>query len=360
MLLVGVAKFRYAFKLFCEMSFFSPLTKRKISQFKANSRAWASLRLFMALGLLCVFAPMIANDKPLFVWYDGGAFFPIAKFYPETAFGGEFETQADYKDEFVADLIDEKGWAIWPPVRFSWDTINYNLDVPAPSPPSAENILGTDDRGRDVFARMLYGLRISLAFGLILAPISAIIGILAGAIQGYYGGLIDLSFQRVIEIWSSMPRLLVLIIFAALFTPGFWTLLFILLLFSWVGLVDVVRAESLRARSLDYVRAAKAIGVAPNTIMLRHVLPNALVAAVSYIPFVLTEAIVALASLDFLGIGMPAGSPSLGELLSQGKNNLYAPWLGLSGFFALACVLTLLVFIGEGVRDAIDPRRQER
>lgn len=330
---------------------------RKIAQFRANKRAWVSLRIFAALTIICFCAPIIANDKPLLVWYNGAPYFPIVKFYPETAFGGEFETQADYKDAFVQDLIAKKGWAFWPPVRFSWDTINYELNVPAPSPPSLENPLGTDDQGRDVLARALYGLRISIAFGLILAPISALIGILAGVIQGYYGGIIDLSMQRIIEVWSSMPRLLILIVFAALFTPGFWTLLIILLLFSWVGLVDVVRAESLRARGLEYVRAAKALGVPSHTIMVRHVLPNALVAAVSYMPFVLTEAIVALASLDFLGLGMPAGSPSLGELLSQGKNNLYAPWLGLSGFFSLATVLTLLVFIGEGVRDALDPRQ---
>jgi microcin C transport system permease protein len=335
----------------------SPIARRRAAAFRANGRAWASLWLFSAICALCLAAPLLANDRPLFVWHDGAAFVPVAQFYPETAFGGEFATQADYRDPYVRDLISAKGWAIWPPVRYSWDTVNYDLPGPAPSPPSADNWLGTDDQGRDVLARVLYGARLSIAFGLLLAPLSAAIGILAGVVQGFYGGAADLAGQRVLEVWSSMPRLLVLILFAALFTPGFWTLLLILLLFSWVGLVDVVRAEALRARNFEYVRAARALGVAPPVVMLRHVLPNALVAAVSYLPFVLTESIVALASLDFLGLGLPPGSPSLGELLAQGKNNLHAPWLGLTGFFALATILTLLVFIGEGVRDALDPRR---
>lgn len=333
-----------------------PLARRSWRAFRANTRAWVSLQLFAVIAAACLAAPLLANDKPLFVWHDGAAYAPAFAFYPETAFGGEFATEADYRDPYVADLIAAGGWALWPPVRFSWNTVSHDLPGPAPSPPSRDNWLGTDDQGRDVLARALYGARVSLAFGLILAPLSAVVGILAGVLQGTYGGALDLVMQRVLEIWSSMPRLLILIIFAALFAPGFWTLLAILLAFSWTALVDVVRAESLRARNLDYVRAARALGVAGPVVMLRHVLPNALVAAVSFLPFILTEAIVALASLDFLGLGLPPGSPSLGELLAQGKNNLHAPWLGLTGFFALAAILTLLVFIGEGLRDALNPR----
>lgn len=326
--------------------------------FWANTRARISLIGFMGIVLLCIAAPLIANDKPLFVWYENTAFFPIFAFYPETTFGGEFAMEADYKNPFVQNLITQKGFALWPPVPFSWDTVNYALQGPVPSAPSAQNWLGTDDQGRDVVARVLYGMRVSLAFGLILAPLSALLGILAGLVQGYYGGIVDLGMQRVLEVWGSLPRLLILILFSALFAPGFWTLLAILLLFSWPALVDVVRAESLRARNFEYVFAAKALGVASPIIMLRHVLPNALVAAVSYFPFILTDSIVALASLDFLGLGLPPGSPSLGELLAQGKNNLHAPWLGLTAFCALALVLTLLAFIGEGVRDALDPHQK--
>lgn len=308
--------------------------------------------LLTALG-----AEGIANDKPLLIWYKGGLYAPVAVMYPETTFGGEFETETDYRDPYVKELINAQGWMIWPLIPFSYDTINYQLKTPAPSAPTFENWLGTDDQGRDVLARLIYGFRLSILFGLLLTVLSSIVGISMGAVQGYFGGKTDLILQRVIEIWGSLPSLYILIIFAAMFVPGFWTLLIILLLFSWVQLVDVVRAEFLRARNFDYVRAAKAMGVTDPVIMVRHVLPNAMVATLSMLPFVLTGSITALTSLDFLGLGLPPGSPSLGELLSQGKNNLSAPWLGITAFVTLAFMLTLLTFIGEAVRDAFDPRK---
>jgi microcin C transport system permease protein len=335
----------------------SPLTRRRLAQFKANKRGFYSFWIFVALLGVCLFAEIIANDKPILISYDGGIYLPVLKNYPETTFGGDFETTTDYRDPFVAELINAKGWMIWPPIRFSYDTISYDLPEPAPSKPTGANILGTDDQGRDVAARVIYGFRLSVVFGLILTFISSVVGITAGAFQGYYGGKTDLFMQRVIEVWSSLPSLYILIIFSAMFVPGFWTLLAILLLFSWVSLVDVVRAEFLRARNLDYVRAANALGVANRTIMHRHVLPNAMVATMTMMPFILTGSITALTSLDFLGLGLPPGSPSLGELLSQGKNNLQAPWLGISAFISLAFMLTLLTFIGEAVRDAFDPRK---
>ena len=335
----------------------SPLTRRRLAQFRANARGFYSLQLFMVLFIIALGANFIANDKPLIVSYDGGLYFPAFKAYPETVFGGEFETEADYRDQFVADLINAKGWMVWPFIRYSYDTINYNLTQPAPSPPTRDNIFGTDDQGRDVAARVIYGFRISVLFGLTLTLISSIIGVFAGAVQGYYGGKLDLSMQRVIEVWASMPSLYILIIFSAMFVPGFWTLLLILLLFSWVSLVDVVRAEFLRTRNFDYVRAANALGVPNPVIMWRHVLPNAMVATLTFMPFILTGSITALTSLDFLGLGLPPGSPSLGELLAQGKNNLQAPWLGIAAFVSLAMMLTLLTFIGEAVRDAFDPRK---
>jgi microcin C transport system permease protein len=335
----------------------TPLTRRRIEQFCANRRGFWSLWIFLALFACALAAPIIANDRPVLVSYDGRLYVPFLVDYPETTFGGDFETATDYRDPFVRDLINNKGWILWPPIRFSYQTINYNLRVPAPSPPSRENILGTDDQGRDVAARVIYGFRISILFGLTLTLISSLIGVTAGALQGYYGGWLDLTMQRLIEIWSSMPSLYILIIFSAMFVPGFWTLLFILLLFSWVNLVDVVRAEFLRARNLDYVRAAHALGVSNATIMVRHVLPNAMVATMTLMPFILTGSITALTSLDFLGLGLPPGSPSLGELLAQGKNNLHAPWLGITAFISLALMLTLLTFIGEAVRDAFDPRK---
>ncbi len=306
---------------------------------------------------VCLLAPFLANDKPLLVQYQGSFYMPVFKAYPETLFGGDFETEADYRDPYVNGKIAESGWIVWPPIRYSYDTINYDLPAPAPSYPTRDNILGTDDQGRDVAARVIYGLRLSILFGLTLTIVSSLIGIAAGAFQGYYGGWLDLVMQRLIEIWSSLPSLYILIIFSAMFVPGFWTLLLILLLFSWVALVDVVRAEFLRTRNFDYVRAANALGVSNLTIMWRHVLPNAMVATLTLMPFILTGSITALTSLDFLGLGLPPGSPSLGELLAQGKNNLQAPWLGFTAFFTLAIMLSLLTFIGEAVRDAFDPRK---
>lgn len=339
----------------------SPLSQRRISQFKANRRGYVSFWIFLFLFLLTCCAELIANDKPIMITYKGDYYFPILKVYPETVFGGEFETEAEYKDTFVQELITGKdgkdGSIYWAPIPYSYDTINYNLSRPAPTPPDSVNWLGTDDQGRDVAARVIYGYRLSVLFGLILATISSVIGIFAGAIQGYYGGKIDLVMQRLIEIWGSLPQLYILIIFSGLFTPNFWRLLLILLLFSWISLVDLVRAEFLRARNFDYVRAASALGVPNSVIMWRHVLPNAMVATITYMPIILTGAITSLTALDFLGLGMPPGSPSLGELLQQGKNNLQAPWLGICAFLSLSIMLILLTFIGEAVRDAFDPRK---
>lgn len=335
----------------------SPISQRRLAQFKANKRGYWSFWIFLILLILCIGAEFIANDKPLLLKYDSNLYFPVFQNYAETEFGGDFETEADYRDPYVKELIEEKGWMVWPPIRFSYDTINYELPTPAPSSPTLENLIGTDDQGRDVVARVIYGFRISVLFGLALTIISSVIGITAGAFQGYYGGRLDLIMQRVIEVWASLPSLYILIIFSAMFVPGFWTLLFILLLFSWVSLVDVVRAEFLRTRNFDYVKAANALGVSNLTIMRRHVLPNAMVATLTLMPFILTGSITALTSLDFLGLGLPPGSASLGELLAQGKNNLQAPWLGITAFLSLAIMLTLLTFIGEAVRDAFDPRK---
>ncbi len=339
----------------------TPLTQRRLEQFRKNKRGYWSFWIFIALLFVCLGAELISNDKPLLIKHDGAYYFPVVTNYPETLFGGDFETEAEYRDAFVQELIvgedGSKGWMIWPPIPFSYDTINYELSKPAPTPPDGTNWFGTDDQGRDVAARVIYGFRISVLFGLILTLISSMIGITAGAIQGYYGGKIDLIFQRVIEVWGSQPKLYILIIFASIFTPSFWILLFILLLFSWITLVDVVRAEFLRARNFDYVRAAAALGISNPIIMWRHVLPNAMVATITFMPFILTASITSLTALDFLGLGMPPGSPSLGELLAQGKNNLSAPWLGIAAFMSLAVMLTLLTFIGEAVRDAFDPRK---
>lgn len=339
----------------------SPLTRRRLAQFRANKRGYWSFWIFMILLLIAMSAELIANDKPLILKHKGQFYFPVFVNYPETAFGGEFETEAEYRDAFVAELIvgksGELGWMLWPPIPFSYDTINYNLGQPAPTPPDSVNWLGTDDQGRDVSARVIYGFRLSVLFGLILTAVSSVIGITAGALQGYYGGRIDMIMQRVLEIWSSLPQLYVLIIFSAIFQPSFWTLLLILLLFSWMSLVDLVRAEFLRARNFDYVRAASALGVSNLNIMWRHVLPNAMVATITYMPIILTGAITSLTALDFLGLGMPSGSPSLGELLHQGKSNLQAPWLGICAFVSLGSMLILLTFTGEAVRDAFDPRK---
>ncbi|MDR6288685.1 ABC transporter permease [Inquilinus sp. 2KB_12] len=334
-----------------------PITARRVANFRANRRGLIALYLFLALFLVTLFAEFLANDRPLLVKYEGHYFAPIFATYPETAFGGEFETEADYRDPYVRDLISAKGWAVWPLIPFSYRTINYDLGQPAPSPPSAVNWLGTDDQGRDVLARLIYGLRISILFGLTLTFFASIIGIFAGAVQGYFAGWTDLIFQRVIEIWSGMPQLYLLIIMSSIFVPGFWTLLIIFLLFEWMSLVSVVRAEFLRARNLDYVRAARALGQPDRVIMWKHVLPNAVVATITFLPFNLTGGISLLTGLDFLGLGLPPGSPSLGELVSQGKANLQAPWLGFTAFFSLAILLSLLVFIGEAMRDAFDPRK---
>jgi len=357
----------------------SPINRRRLNNFKANKRGWWSLWLFLALFVLTLFAELIANDRPLVVRYKDEWLFPVAVNYPEEKFGG-FLATTDYRDPVIAKEIAANGFAIWPPVRYSYRTHNLDLPVPAPAPPTwllkdeqcktiAErtggsscrdlewNWLGTDDQGRDVVARLIYGFRISVLFGLILCAFSSVIGIAAGAIQGYFGGWTDLIFQRLIEIWTSIPALYLLIIVAAIITPSFFVLLGILLLFSWVALVGVVRAEFLRARNFEYVRAARALGLSNRTIMWRHLLPNAMVATLTFLPFILNGSITTLTSLDFLGFGLPPGSPSLGELLAQGKANLQAPWLGLSGFIVIALMLSLLIFIGEAVRDAFDPRK---
>ncbi len=335
----------------------SPIAQRRWSSFKANRRGWWSLWLFSIIFVLTLFAEFISNDKPLLVSYKDQLYYPVFFDYPETTFGGDFETATEYRDEFVAELIEADGWMLWPMIRYSHDTVNYNLQVPAPAPPSSENILGTDDQGRDVLARVIYGFRISVLFGLTLTFFSSIIGVAVGAVQGYLGGWVDLIGQRFMEIWSGLPMLYLLIIMASIVEPNFWWLLGLMLLFSWMSLVGVVRAEVLRARNLDYVKAAKALGVNRWLILLRHVLPNAMVATLTLLPFILNGSITTLTSLDFLGFGLPPGSASLGELLAQGKQNLQAPWLGISAFMVLAIMLTLLIFIGEAVRDAFDPRK---
>lgn len=336
---------------------FSPLTQRRFALFRANSRGWWSLWLFLIFFVFTLCAELIANDKPLLMKFDGHYYMPIFNTYYETEFGGFLETETDYRDPEVKKLILEKGWMIWPVIPYSYNTTNYNLKVPAPAPPSADNWLGTDDQGRDVVARLIYGFRISILFGLTLTILGSVVGVFMGAIQGYFGGWVDMTLQRLIEIWSGMPILYLLIIMASVIEPNFWWLLLLMLLFSWMHLVGVVRAEFLRARNFDYVKAARALGARDSTIMFRHILPNAMVAALTFIPFVLNGSITTLTALDYLGFGLPPGSASLGELLYQGKNNLQAPWLGLTAFFSLAVILSLLIFIGEAVRDAFDPRK---
>jgi len=335
----------------------SPIALRRWQSFKANRRGWWSLWIFSIIFIASLFAEFIANDKPLVVSYKDQLYYPVFVDYPETQFGGDFETATAYRDPFVAELIEADGWMLWPPIRYSHDTINYDLQVPAPAPPSTENLLGTDDQGRDVLSRVIYGFRVSVLFGLALTLFSSIIGVTVGAVQGYVGGWVDLIGQRFMEIWSGLPMLYLLIIMASIVEPNFWWLLGLMLLFSWMSLVGVVRAEVLRARNLDYVKAAKALGVGRWTILRRHVLPNTMVATLTFIPFILNSSITTLTSLDFLGFGLPPGSASLGELLNQGKQNLQAPWLGISGFLVLAIMLSLLIFIGEAVRDAFDPRK---
>jgi microcin C transport system permease protein len=339
----------------------SPLNARRLRAFKANKRGYYSFIIFMALFLITLFAEFIANDKPFLVKYDGSFYMPIFKMYTEKQFGGEFETEADYRDPAVQQFIREKGgWVVWPPIPYSYRTIKLDLPVPAPAPPSWDNLLGTDDQGRDVLARVIYGFRISVMFGLILTVFSAAVGVTAGAVQGFFGGWTDLLLQRFIEILGSLPRLYILLILSAILAPSFWTLLGIMLLFEWTAFVGPVRAEFLRSRNFEYVRAARALGLSNRQIMFKHLLPNAMVATVTFLPFILDGAIAALTALDYLGFGLPPGSPSLGELLQQGKQNLQAPWLGLTAFFTIALMLSLLVFVGEAVRDALDPRKTMR
>jgi microcin C transport system permease protein len=362
----------------------SPLNRRRWRNFTANRRGYWSFWIFLALFGTSLFAELIANDRPIVASYKGELLVPVLVDYPEEKFGG-FLAVTDYRDPVIRKELAENGWAIWPPIRFSYRTHNLDLPTPAPSPPTwrlrddqcrpqAEkrgaapppgeacraletNWLGTDDQGRDVVARLIYGFRLSVLFGLVLATISSAIGVLAGAIQGYFGGWTDLLMQRFIEVWTALPALYLLIIISSIITPSFLVLLGILLLFEWVSLVGVVRAEFLRGRNFEYVRAARALGLSDAKIMLRHLLPNAMVATLTFLPFNLNGSIATLTSLDFLGFGLPPGSPSLGELLAQGKANLQAPWLGLSGFAVIATMLSLLIFVGEAVRDAFDPRK---
>ncbi len=337
--------------------------RRAWLRFRGHRRAWWSLWIFAALFGLSLVAELIANDKPLLVSYQGEIYLPFLKTYPETAFGGEFETEADYHDPFVIQRLSEGGnWMIRAPIPHSYNSINYYTDHPNPAPPSfgqegADNWLGTDDRGRDVLARLIYGFRLSVLFGLALTAVGLAIGLLTGALQGYLGGRFDLAFQRFMEVWGSMPELYLLIIFSSIFTPSIWLLLILLSLFGWMGLSDYVRAEFLRGRNLEYVTAARALGVSDAAIMWRHLLPNAMTPVLTFLPFRLSGAILALTSLDFLGLGVPPTTPSLGEILSQGKENIEAWWLSISAFGVLVGLLVLLIFIGEGLREAFDTRK---
>jgi microcin C transport system permease protein len=365
----------------------SPINARRLANFRANRRGYWAFVIFSTLFVLSLFAEFIANDRPLVARYKGEILFPVLVNYPEEKFGG-FLAKTDYRDPVIQKEINANGWMVWPPIRFSYETQNLEVPTPAPSPPTWRltdaqcrdaaarlernqgrdreslgcrdiewNWLGTDDQTRDVLARLIYGFRLSVLFGLALTLVSSLVGVALGAVQGYYGGFTDLTLQRIIEIWGAIPSLYVLLIFSNFFPPSFFTLLFILLLFAWMSLVHVVRAEFLRARNFDYVRAARALGLADGTIIMKHVLPNAMVATLTMLPFILSGAVNSLTALDFLGLGMPPGSPSLGDLLRQGKANLTAPWLALTGFFVIATTLSLLIFIGEAVRDAFDPRK---
>ncbi|HTC10833.1 MAG TPA: ABC transporter permease [Acetobacteraceae bacterium] len=339
----------------------SPVTRRRLTIFRQHRRGYISFWIFLILFAVTLPAELIANDRPLLIRFNHRWYVPVLFDYSEDTFGSDLmPTEADYTDPDVQAVIDAHGWMIWPPVPFSYDSIVKNMSAPAPSPPTWRNPLGTDDQARDVLARVIYGFRISILFGFILTAASSVIGIAAGAVQGYYGGLVDLLFQRFIEIWSGMPQLFLLIILASIITPGFWVLLIFLLLFAWMNLTGVVRAEFLRGRNLEYVRAAKALGVSDARVMWRHILPNAMVATLTYVPFILSGSVTVLSSLDFLGFGLPPGSPSLGELVAQGKDNLQAPWLAITAFVVLGGTLTLLIFIGEAVRDSFNPRRMPR
>ncbi|MBU8873050.1 ABC transporter permease [Reyranella sp. MMS21-HV4-11] len=335
----------------------NPMNRRRIAAFRSSKRGMISLAIFGTLFFLSLFAELLANSKPILIRYDGGFYSPLLKDYPETTFGGDFPTNTVYSDPEVKKLIEDKGWILWPPIPYSYDTVLKGEGRTTLQPPSRQHWLGTDDSGRDVLARLIYGFRISVLFGLALTIASTVIGIAAGAVQGYFGGVVDLLMQRFLEIWSSMPTLYLLIILASFIQPGFWVLLGIMLLFSWMSLVGLVRAEFLRGRNFDYVRAARALGMMDARIMFRHILPNAMTASLTFLPFILAGSVTTLTSLDFLGFGLPVGSPSLGELLLQGKNNLTAPWLAFTGFFVIALMLSLLVFIGEAVRDAFNPRK---
>ena len=335
----------------------SPINQQRWQRFRRNRRAWWSLWLFLGVFILSLGSEFIANERPLLVRYADQWYFPIFVRYSELDFGGDFDVRADYTDPFIQDLINEQGWLLFPPVRFDYRTINYDLPRPAPSPPSAENLLGTDDQGRDIVARLLYGTRISILFGFTLTVLTSIVGVSVGALMGFFGGKLDLLGQRVLEIWSSLPTLFILIIISSMVQPTFWILMGIMLLFGWMGLVGLVRAESLRARNFEYVQAARAMGLSDWAVIFRHVLPNAMVATITFLPFILAGSVTTLTGLDFLGFGLPPGSASLGEMINQGKNNIRAPWIGVSVFLVLSYILVLLVFIGEGVRDALDPRR---
>ncbi|TKI05832.1 ABC transporter permease [Martelella alba] len=339
------------------MSRLSPVNQARWARFCRNRRGYWSLWLFLALFILSLASELVANDKPLLVRYQGHLYSPLLFNYDETTFGGQFATAADYRDPYLVRRIKENGWAVWAPIRYDYRTINFSTRVPFPSPPNRQNWLGTDSSGKDVLANLLYGFRLSMLFGLALTFLSSLIGIVAGACQGYYGGRLDLWGQRFIEVWSGMPILFLIILLSSVVPPNFWWLLGITVLFGWMSLVGVVRAEFLRTRNFDYIRAAQAMGVSDRMIMLRHMLPNAMVATLTFMPFILCGSITTLTSLDFLGFGLPMGSPSLGNLLLEGKNNLQAPWLGITAFVMLALVLSLLIFIGEAVRDAFDPDR---
>lgn len=358
----------------------SPINGRRWRSFRANRRGYWSLWIFLVLFVISLFAEVIANDRPIFIRVDGKNYFPVFVTYPDTDFGDVFGTAADYLDPHLQKyLADRHAFQIWPPIPFSYSTIVSRPPSPFPSKPTwlltkkdcefaakngygkcgtlQYNWLGTDDVGRDVLARLIYGFRVSVLFGLILTIVSSIIGVAAGAVQGYFGGWTDLLFQRFIEIWTSVPELYLLLIISSVLVPGFFVLLGILLMFSWTRLVGLVRAEFLRGRNFEYILAARALGVSNAVIMFRHLLPNAMVATMTFLPFIMSSSVMTLTALDFLGFGLPPGSPSLGELLSQGKANVQAPWLGLTGFFAVAIMLSLLIFIGEAVRDAFDPRK---
>jgi len=332
--------------------------RRAWLRFKANRRGYISLWLFSILFISSLLAEVLLNDKPLLVNYQGELYFPFVKSYPETAFGGDFETEADYADPYVRELITAgDNWVIDPPIRYDFNAINFQSELPYPAPPSSQNLLGTDDRGRDVFARLVYGFRLSVLFAFALTAIGIVIGILTGAVQGYFSGRLDLVMQRIIEVWSSMPELYLLIIFASIFQPSIWLLIILLSLFGWMGLSDYVRAEFLRGRNLDYVRAARAMGQSNRAIMRHHLLPNSMTPVITFLPFRISGSIMALTSLDFLGLGVPPTTPSLGELLAQGKENIEAWWLSLGTFLVLVGTLMLLIFIGEALREALDTRK---